>query len=177
MLHNFTPSQVGLVFGAVIIGSILSFGINTIFELYVQQLLPDRGPENRLYCSCVLSPLVPIGMFWLGWTADKHYILPALAVGCSTAGIFATYLAVFNYLADAYHRYASSALAAQSFCRNMFAAVLPLVAELMYKKMGFKGGSGFLGGVALALCVIPWVLLIWGPQIRARSVFASQLNK
>ena len=32
-------------------------------------------------------------------------------------GIFSIYLAVFNYLADTYHRYASSALAAQSFCK------------------------------------------------------------
>lgn len=31
-------------------------------------------------------------------------------------GIFSVYLAVFNYLADTYHRYASSAIAAQSCC-------------------------------------------------------------
>jgi len=34
-------------------------------------------------------------------------------------GIFSIYLAVFNYLADTYHRYASSALAAQSFCKYL----------------------------------------------------------
>lgn len=45
-------------------------------------------------------------------------------------GIFSIYLAVFNYLADSYHRYASSALAAQSFSRNMLAGAFPLYVAL-----------------------------------------------
>ncbi|RPA86954.1 MFS general substrate transporter [Ascobolus immersus RN42] len=177
-LFDFNAKQVGYVFGAVIGGSIIGFICNFTYEVWLSKLLPDRGPENRLYLSCVLSPLVPAGMFWLGWTAysDSHYILPALAVGCACCGIFATYLAVFNYLADAYRGYASSALAAQSFCRNMLSGILPLVAGPMYAKMGFQGGSGMLGGISLALCTIPWVLMIWGPQIRARSKFASALG-
>ena len=54
-----------------------------------------------------------------GWTSFPNipWIVPTLAVGCATMGIFSIYLAVFNYLADTYHRYASSALAAQSFCK------------------------------------------------------------
>lgn len=40
-----------------------------------------------------------------------------MAIGVATIGIFSIYLAVFSYLADVYHRYASSALAAQSFCK------------------------------------------------------------
>jgi hypothetical protein len=56
-----------------------------------------------------------------GWTsfANVHWIVPSIAIGIATVGIFAIYLSTFNYLADTYHRYASSALAAQSFCRNM----------------------------------------------------------
>lgn len=42
-----------------------------------------------------------------------------MAIGCATIGIFSVYLAVFSYLADTYHRYASSALAAQSFCKYL----------------------------------------------------------
>jgi hypothetical protein len=41
-----------------------------------------------------------------------------MAVGCATMGIFSIYLATFNYLADTYHRYASSAIAAQSCCKS-----------------------------------------------------------
>jgi hypothetical protein len=42
-----------------------------------------------------------------------------------------TSLAVFNYLADAYGTYASSALAGQSFLRNMIAAAFPFFTETM----------------------------------------------
>jgi hypothetical protein len=45
------------------------------------------------------------------------WIVPTIAVACATMGIFSVYLAVFNYLADTYHRYASSAIAAQSCCK------------------------------------------------------------
>ena len=173
-IHSFTPSQIGLVSLAVVIGAMIGFVVSTIFEFFLSPRLPDRGVENRLYLSCMFSPMVPVGMFWLGWTASEEHswILPALAVGCSTLGIFTTYLAVFNYLADAYHRYASSALAAQSFCRNLLAGILPLVTDAMFHKMGFRGASGFLGGVSFALCAVPWVLMIWGPAIRKLSKFA-----
>lgn len=176
-IYGFNSAMTGLVFVAVVAGAFIGFGISSVFELYVQARLPDKGPENRLYLSCVLAPLVPAGMFWLGWTADADgpWILPALAVGCSSVGIFSTYLAVFNYLADAYHRYASSALAAQSFCRNIMAGILCLITEIMFNGMGVHGLSALLGGVSLALCAIPLVLMWCGPAVRARSVFASQL--
>ena len=64
---------------------------------------------------------MPIGLFMFGWTSGPGvpWIVPTIAVGIATIGIFTIYLSVFNYLADTYHRYASSALAAQSFCRNI----------------------------------------------------------
>ena len=43
-----------------------------------------------------------------------------MAIGCATMGLFSIYLAVCNYLADTYQIYASSALAAQSFCTLPF---------------------------------------------------------
>lgn len=98
-----------------------------------------------------------------------------MAVGCATMGIFSIYLAVFNYLADTYHRYASSALAAQSFCRNMLGGIFPLIAIAMYNHLTFPGASSFLGGVGALLTIVPWVLVYYGPKIRARSKFANEI--
>lgn len=77
-----------------------------------------KSAERRLYFSCIESVLLPIGLFWFGWTSYSSipWIVPTLGVGCAAMGIFSVYLAVFNYLADTYHRYASSAIAAQSCC-------------------------------------------------------------
>ncbi len=83
------------------------------------------------------------------WTSFSsiHWIVPTIAITLATMGIFSIYLATFNYLADTYHRYASSVLAAQSFCRNMMGGVFPLVTHAMFRKMTFAGASSFLGGL------------------------------
>jgi hypothetical protein len=95
-------------------------------SIYQEKIAKRNGkltgtPEGRLYFACIESACMPIGLFMFGWTSfpDIHWVVPAIAIGIATIGIFSIYLATFNFLADTYHRYASSALAAQSFCRNM----------------------------------------------------------
>jgi len=116
-------------------------------------------------------------LFMFGWTSysSVHWILPTIAIGIATMGIFSIYLAVFNYLADTYHRYASSALAAQSFCRNMLGGAFPLITNQMYRRLSYGGASSLLGGVGTLLTLVPWVLLLYGPKIRARSKFAREI--
>jgi hypothetical protein len=135
------------------------------------------SPESRLYFTCIESTLLPIGLFWFGWTQFPSipWIVPTLSVGCATMGIFSIYLATFNYLADVYHRYASSALAAQSFCRNMLGGAFPLVAAALFNNLTFQGAASLLGGIGTILSIVPWILVIYGPTIRARSKFASEI--
>ncbi|KAL6716519.1 hypothetical protein ACLMJK_006086 [Lecanora helva] len=174
--HNFNVEQSGAVFTSMCIGAALA----TVVSIYQEKIARHYGklsstPEGRLYFSCIESALLPIGLFWFGWSSFSsiHWIVPTIAVGVATMGIFSVYLAVFNYLADTYHRYASSALAAQSFCRNMLGGVFPLVTSAMFHRMTFAGASSFLGGVGALLTIVPWVLVFFGPKIRARSKFAS----
>jgi MFS family permease len=129
--HGFSLQQANAVFSAMCVGAILA----TILSIYQEKIAKRYGklantPEGRLYFACVESALMPIGLFMFGWTSfpDIHWIVPAIAITLATMGIFAIYLAVFNYLADTYHRYASSALAAQSFCRNMLGKLHIVVA-------------------------------------------------
>ncbi|KAI4287794.1 MAG: hypothetical protein L6R35_002949 [Caloplaca aegaea] len=176
--HGFNVEQNGAVFASMCVGALLS----TVLSIYQEKAAIHYGkfsstPEGRLYYSCIESALLPIGLFWFGWTSfpQTHWILPALAVGCATMGIFSIYLSVFLYLADTYHRYASSALAAQSFCRNIVGGLFPLFADRMFRAMTYQGASSFLGGVGAVLTIVPWVLVVSGPKIRARSKFASEI--
>lgn len=98
-----------------------------------------------------------------------------IALGVAQVGIFSIYLAVFNYLADVYHRYASSALAGQSFCRNVGAAVFPLFTVQLFEGIGFPAASSLLGGVGALLTLVPWVLVFNGEKIRRRSRIASEI--
>jgi len=176
--HGFNIQQQGYIFSAISIASII-FAVICIYQEKIAKRynkLPE-GPEARLYFACYQSALLPIGLFMFGWTSfsNVHWIVPSLAIGIATMGIFSIYLAVFNYLADTYHRYASSALAAQSCCRNIMGGVLPLVTTQMFNDLGYGPASSLLGGVGVILTFVPWVLMLFGTRIRARSKFASEI--
>lgn len=176
--HGFNIQESGAVFAAVFI----SAAIFTIICIYQEKIAKNCGklpntPEARLYFSRYQSALMPIGLFMFGWTSSPsiHWIVPTIAIGLATMGIFSIYLAVFNYLADTYHRYASSALAAQSFCRNIMGGIFPLVTTQLYTNLGYGPASSLLGGIGAGLTLVPWILMIYGPRIRARSRFASEI--
>ncbi|KAJ9621105.1 hypothetical protein H2204_011999 [Knufia peltigerae] len=178
--HGFDTEQSGAVFSAIAIGSILATVVSVFQERIAKRHWPKlltSSPEGRLYFACLEAALLPVGLFWFGWTtfSSVHWISPVLALGCAQVGIFAIYLAVFNYLADVYHRYASSALAAQGFARNLFAAVFPLFTDQMFRRLGYPAASSLLGGIAAILTAVPWVLLFNGEKIRARSKIARQI--
>lgn len=151
----------------------------TGFYAILHRHFPAESPESRLYFTCITATLLPIGLFIFGFTStqDIHWILPAIAICLATMGIYSIYLATFNYLADVYHMYASSALAAQSCCRNILGGIFPLVTLPLFKNVGNAGAGGLLGGIALVLTFVPWVLVFFGPKIRARSKFAVNLEK
>lgn len=181
--YDFSPQSSGLVFAAPAVASLIGTVAAIIQEHIITNptswfysLAPNGQPEARLVFACGQSLLLPVGLFWLGATARSTipWIVPVISTGALTLGIFSVYLAVFNYLADTYHAYASSAIAAQAFTRNVFAALLPLAAKPMINSpLGIVGTGSLLGGVGLLLSAVPWVLVLWGPQIRNRSRIAS----
>ncbi|KAJ5639325.1 uncharacterized protein N7484_007187 [Penicillium longicatenatum] len=175
--YGFSLSESDSVFTATCVGSLLAMTISIVQDnLASRRKGWNSVPEHRLYFSCLQSILLPIGLFLFGWTSQfyVHWIVPAIAVAIATMGIFSIYLAVFNYLADTYHRYASSALAAQSFCRNMMGGVFPLVSKQLFTNLKFGPAASLLGGIGAALTLVPWLLVFFGPKIRRASKFASE---
>jgi hypothetical protein len=143
------------------------------FWRFMRKHFPADSPEARLYFSCMTSLLLPAGLFvaFLSPASTSHYT-QAIGIGFANWGIYSVYLATFNYLADTYHMYASSALAAQSFSRNVLGGIFPVLTGIMFDNLGLKNAGCVLGGIASALTLIPWVLMIFGSKIRARSKFA-----
>ncbi|KAK2761349.1 hypothetical protein FQN54_001871 [Arachnomyces sp. PD_36] len=135
-IYNFNLQQTGAVFTGLCVGSLISPCLSISQDKLARRFgKMSSTPEGRLYFPCIASILMPAGMFWFGWSSfpSTHWIVPAIAVCCITMGIYSIYLAVFNYLADTYHRYASSAIAAQSFCRNVLGGIFPLLARWYWR--------------------------------------------
>ncbi|KAI0506651.1 major facilitator superfamily domain-containing protein [Xylaria bambusicola] len=147
--------------------------------VFIRRRFPAESPESRLYLTCFTAVLLPIGLFLFGFSAEPstHWIVPTIGVGLASAGIYYIYLATFNYLADIYQTYASSAIAAQSFCRNILGGVFPLVTTPLFTNLGEDAAGGLLGAIATLLTVVPWALVLFGERIRRRSKYAIALEK
>lgn len=146
---------------------------------FLRRRFPVEAPESRLYFTCLFSGALPLGLYVFGFTAHPAvpWAAPAVGIGLATAGIYFIYLATFNYLADTYQAYASSAIAAQSFCRNMLGGVFPLVVAPLFLNLGEARAGAVLGAIATALTAVPWVLALFGEKIRRRSRFAVSLAR
>ena len=60
--------------------------------------------------------LIPISLFWYGWTVEEHmhihWIVPIIATAVHGIAVISTMMPAFSYVADAFGIHAASALAA-----------------------------------------------------------------
>jgi hypothetical protein len=162
------------------IGAMLGVAVTPFADsLYLRSGRKHGGqgrPEARLYVSVLGSLLMSFGLFIFGWSAygpHAHWMGPMVGVLLVSFGIFTIYSAVFNYMSDCYGQWTSSALAAQSFLRNVFASAFPLFARQLYRGLGIQWASSLLGFLALALSAVPVLLFFNGSRIRRASKFAA----
>ncbi|KAI5121869.1 hypothetical protein M0805_001077 [Coniferiporia weirii] len=175
-IHHFNLGQVGSVFCTLIIGTILGYLSNLFYqEKIYNKMFKVRGHEARLYSSCFAGILFPVSMFIYAWTSlpNVHWIGMTIGITLFMWSNFIIYLAVFTYLADCYGPFASSALAGQSLLRNLAGAAFPLFSAQMYNALSIKWANTLFACIAILMMPIPFALFRWGPQIRARSKFAS----
>lgn len=143
------------------------------FWAFIRHRFPAEAPESRLYFACFTTLLLPAGIFIAFVVPDSWRPYgQAIGIGFGTWGIYSVYLATFNYLADSYHIYASSALAAQSLARNLMGGIFPIISMPLFGNLGLNNAGYILGSVASLLTVTPWVLMFFGSRIRAKSKLA-----
>nr|XP_031862231.1 uncharacterized protein CI109_002196 [Kwoniella shandongensis]KAA5529303.1 hypothetical protein CI109_002196 [Kwoniella shandongensis] len=129
-------------------------------------------PEARLYWAAYGGLMFPISLYIFGWTGRAgvvHWAVPAVFLIFMNWGVFTMYLGVFNYLADAYETYSSSAQAAQSFVRNIASGLFPLFAKQMYVNLGYPQASTLVASIALVLSAAPILLIFYGKKLRMKS--------
>ncbi|KAJ6028047.1 hypothetical protein N7540_003623 [Penicillium herquei] len=131
-------------------------------------------PENKLLAALYGSLVLPIALFWFGWSAKPsvYWICPILARAIAFIGSFLIYVPFSFYMVDVYGaQYIASANGASSFSRYMLSAAFPLFVTQMYETLGVGWASSLLGFVALVMAPIPWVFYRFGPVFRARSSY------
>lgn len=173
-VYHFSPGVVGLTY--------LGFGVGCTLGLVVVGSLSDKmtarvskgtewKPEYRLAPLLPGSLVIPIGLFWYGWSAQAktHWILPIIGTGWVGLGTLAVFLPVQTYLIDAFPLYAASAAAANTIFRSFMGAFLPLAGPPMYKSLGQGWGNSLLAFVALIFTPVAWIMFKYGEKVRKSS--------
>ena len=73
------------------------------------------------------------------------------------------------YLVHSFGVHSASAVAASKVLHSIGGALLPLVAEPMYDRLGLGWGNSVLAFIALAFVPVPWILFRYGGLLRARE--------
>lgn len=184
--HGFDLEAIGLSFLGIFVGMLVGIATDPLWHKNYIRLVRNREaaggepggsePEFRLPPAILGAVLVPIGIFWFGWSTYSyvHWIVPIIGSAVFGLGTLLVFSGVFTFLVDAYPMYAASALAANSFARSSFAAAFPLFGIQMYEKLGYQWASSLLGFLALALMPFPYLFFRYGKQIRGKSRFAGR---
>ncbi|KAJ9607902.1 hypothetical protein H2200_007981 [Cladophialophora chaetospira] len=185
--HGFQLYQVGLSFLGLGIGLVIGVLTDPFWHKNYLKLVQKQEektgdpntkpePELRLPPAMFGGILVPIGLFWFGWTtySSVHWIVPIIGSGVFGIGLFLAFTGILTFLVDAYINYAASAVAGNVLVRLVFAAAFPLFGTQMYENLGYQWASSLLGFLALACVPMPFFFYRYGKQIRARSRFNSK---
>ncbi|KAH7126691.1 MFS multidrug transporter-like protein [Dendryphion nanum] len=133
-------------------------------------------PEFRVPMMIPASLLVPIGLFWYGWSAQAklHWIMPNIGAVIFSSGMIVAFQCIQTYLVDSYTRYAASAIAAATVLRSLAGFGFPLFAPAMFAALDFGWGNSLLGFIAVGLGFpAPFMLWRYGETLRSKSKFAA----
>lgn len=183
-IYKMSPGVAGLAFLPIGVGAALCAIIFLWYDSYLAKAQKRKAPwasieeYRRLPLATVGGPLYVISLFWLGWSAyaTVHWIVPMLSGVFFGLGFLLIFMAMINYLTDAYETFAASAQAIASTSRSIFGALLPLGAGPMYRNLGVHWASSLLAFLSLAMAIIPFAFIKYGDRIRANSRFCQELK-
>jgi hypothetical protein len=184
-IYRQSPGVSGLMFLPIAAGSAVATGIFLYYDSVLTRALALHKPwtqkeeSRRLPLACLGGPLYVVALFWLGWTARESipFWVPMLAGIPFGMGFILIFMALLNYITDAYEIFAASAMAATSCTRSLAGAILPFAATPLYENLGVAWASSLLGFLSLGMCVIPFVFLWKGDVIRKGSMFCTYLRE
>ncbi|ODV91571.1 hypothetical protein CANCADRAFT_46606 [Tortispora caseinolytica NRRL Y-17796] len=175
-VYDFNLEQIGLTFIGIGVGLVLGLFVFILTDVFSYSKLPPEEvtPELRLLGAIIGAPLIPIGLFWLGWSSrpSVHWISPVLSGLAFGAGLVLVFMSIVTYFAYAYSPLVSaSAMAANNFERYIFAGVFPLFTIQMYENLGIDWACSLFGFLSIAMIPIPWLFRLYGKKLRSKSLF------
>ncbi|PNS14676.1 hypothetical protein CAC42_1698 [Sphaceloma murrayae] len=179
-IYGFNIGELSIVYTATIIPGAL-LGIATYLAYQYFYLEPDmrrRGPreqEHRLVPATISVWLLPMSLFWFGWTVKEgtHWAISIVGLVFFGWGAFVLFQCIFMYLPLTYPRYAASLFAMNDAFRSAVAAGSIIYAHPMYVNLGIGRGVSILAGLMVGGGLGVVALYFFGRSLRERSKFAG----
>lgn len=120
--YGFNTGEAGLAYLGLGIGFVIGqFGVAAFSDAFIKKKMIQgpMKPEYRLPPLMLGAFLVPIGLFWYGWSAEykTHWIIPIIGTAFIGIGTICAFLPIQMYLIDTFGIYAASARASDEHGR------------------------------------------------------------
>jgi len=171
--YGLNPLQQGACFASIALGA-TTFTLTTpAFYIRTRKLTDSnlRAPEHRLRPAMCTAPLLPLSLFWLGWTNYPSISIYSGLGACFCFGVVlnAMYVSSYQYIIDSYGEHAAIALSSITMMRYIVAGGMVMAARPMYDGIGVHWTMTLLGCVAVVLVPGPYLLWRWGERVREKS--------
>ncbi|KAI1501141.1 MFS general substrate transporter [Biscogniauxia marginata] len=117
------------------------------------------------------SILMPISLFWMGWTCYPNVSIWAPIIGSFVFGysLVAIFTTTYMYIVFVYTVYAGSALSFMTFSRYVIAGALLPASVPWYNNLGPHWTLTIVGILSAIMAPVPFLLYKYGHNIRAMS--------
>lgn len=178
--YSLNTEQLGLLYLAPGLGFLTSVWfivpkIDTVFNALTHRHNGKALPEYRLPLANIGSILIPMSLFAFAWTVEYrnhvHWfitIFPTYFYGIGQIMILNT---VQNYYIDSFSKYAASAIAAGAVFRSLLGGAVPLLAPLLFDKLGYGWGISVFAILSVVVAPSPVLFYYFGERIRERYQF------
>lgn len=178
--YGLDVGQTYSAFGAIALGILT--GLPYVLVVYhlsakhkLHEMSSETPPEQRLIPALYAALLLPISLFWIGWTnrleiSDWSNLAACYVLGFALMSLFTS---TYHYLLDAYGTNAASALAAVTFMRYAVSGGVVIAIDPLYKALTVRWMLTLLGCLATVLTPVPWLFYKFGPKIRRTSKYAE----
>jgi MFS family permease len=137
--YRLSTELTGSCFGAIAAGSTaFTFAAPALYSWARHKTEFVQGasikPEFRLWPAVATAPLLPISLFWLGWTNYPSISIWSGLAACFVLGIAmkAIYVSSYAYIIDSYGKNAAVALSAITMARYLISSGMVMAARPRY---------------------------------------------
>ncbi|KAI5474875.1 MFS polyamine transporter [Pseudohyphozyma bogoriensis] len=134
----------------------------------------DNGrPEYRLVLTQLGMIVFPLGLVIWGWTAEArtHWVGPVVGEMVFAYGLQMCFNSIQGWIVDAFFPYSAAAMAAATFLRSITGCLLPIFSDDLFINLGYGWGGTLLALVSIPAVPAPFILFLYGKQLRERFKF------